>query len=131
MEEGRVAAAAFRVVSVAWAVVAAEPNQTKLKEADEPNQTKPKGAAVAVAVVGVGEGASAGVALGVLGEAVRAAVLMGVVGTLMYLSAWNCRVGLIGPSETAVCRILGVRCGTEWWRAGRRGCFLLGLRHLL
>ena len=49
-------------------------NRTKLEEADEPNQTKLKGAAAAVAIVGIGEGGLTGVALGVLGEAVRAAV---------------------------------------------------------
>ena len=68
-EQGTVAAAAVRVVAVAWgvdpvhvgAVVAAEPNQTG--EATEPNQTEPEGAAapVVVAGAGVGVGVEAGV----------------------------------------------------------------------
>ena len=49
-KEGSVAAAANIVVAVAWdgdspnvgAIVAAEPNQTKLEEADEPNRTNSK-----------------------------------------------------------------------------------------
>ena len=83
LEEGRLSAAAVRVVAVAWdgdpldvgAVVATEPNQTELEETDEQNQTKHEGAAVTVAVVGASEGGLTGVALGVLGEAVRAAVM--------------------------------------------------------
>ena len=82
-KEGTVAAAAIKVVAVAWggdsvdvgAVVAAEPNQTE--GAAEPNQTEGVVAPLVVVEAGVGVGGEAGVgiALGVLGEAVLAAVL--------------------------------------------------------
>ena len=102
-KEGTVAAAAVKVVAVAWgggpvkvgAVVAAEPNQTEgaaepyqTEGAAELNRTEGVVAPVVVvkaevvvgvkAEVGVGVEAEVGVgvALGVIGEAVLAAVLM-------------------------------------------------------